>query len=338
MAKFKVVGLGKISGTNMDIEVRELARAGVDAEVIAGRYMTEDELLAQAGDADVILGGGRLFSRRVIEKLTKCRAIITYSVGYDGVDVAAATAAGILVVNNPAAEWCVDEVADQAIVLLLDCAKRVSALNDYTKRGRWAETRQVLAGTPPVHGQTLGIIGCGAIGRMVAEKGRAFGLTAIGYDPYLNQAAIKKAGIKLMTMPEVLAQADFVSLHTFLDASTRHLIGEAELRLMKPTAYLINTSRGPVVDEPALIRALQERRIAGAGLDVFEKEPIDPDNPLLKMDNVVVTPHSASFSTAAVAIQAVNPSQEAARVLNGKWPHNPVNPSVKPRVKLEKEK
>ncbi len=336
MAKFKVVSAGKIAGMGLDIEKRELAKAGVDAEVIAGRYASEDEMLAQAGDADVILGGGRLFSRRVLEKLSKCRAIITYSVGYDGIDVAAATEAGILVVNNPAAEWCVEEVATQAIALLLDCAKRMSTLNDYVKHGRWAETRQVLAGAPPVHGQTLGIVGCGAIGRMVAEKGRAFGLTAIGCDPFPNQAATKKAGIKLLSMPEVLAQADYVSLHTYLDETTRHLIGEAQLRQMKPTAYLINTSRGPVVDEAALIRALQEKHIAGAGLDVFEKEPVDPDNPLLKMDNVVVTPHSASFSTAAVDIQAVNPSQEAARVLSGKWPHNPVNPSVKPKVKLEK--
>ncbi len=338
MAKFKVVSLGKIAGPNLDIETRELAKAGVDAEVVQGRYATEDELLAQAGDADVILGGGRLFSRRVIGKLTKCRAIITYSVGYDGVDVDAATEAGILVVNNPAAEWCVEEVADQAIVLLLDCAKRVSALNDWTKHGRWAETRQLLAGAPAIHGQTLGIIGCGAIGRMVAQKAHAFGLATIGHDPFPNDAAVKKAGIRLMSMPEVLSQSDFVSLHTFLDASTRHLIGREQLRLMKPTAYLINTSRGPVVDEPALIQALQEKRIAGAGLDVFEKEPTDPDNPLLKMDNVVVTPHSASFSVAAVAVQAVNPSQEAGRVLSGKWPHNPVNPSVKPRVKLTKEK
>ncbi len=337
MAKFKVVGTSKIAGPDMDIEIRELAKAGVDAEVIAGRYTTEDELLAQAGDADVILGGGRLFSRRVIEKLTKCRALITYSVGFDGIDVDAATEAGILVVNNPAAEWCVDEVANHAIVLLLDCAKRVSAMNDLTKRGRWMDTRQVLAGAPPVHGETLGLIGCGGIGRAVAEKAHAFHLTTIGYDPYPNQAAVKKAGIKLMSMNEVLTQSDYVSLHTPLSAETRHLMGEAQFRLMKPTAYFINTARGPVVDEPALIRALQEKRIAGAGLDVFEKEPADPDNPLLKMDNVVVTPHSASFSIAAVAIQAVNPSQEAARVLNGKWPHNPVNPSVKPRVKLDKE-
>jgi D-3-phosphoglycerate dehydrogenase len=337
MAKFKVVGLGKLGGAGMDIEVRELAKAGVDAEVIAGRYATEDELLAQAGDADVILGGGPWFSRRVIEKLTKCRAIITYSVGFDGIDVQAATEAGILVVNNPAAEWCVEEVANHAIVLLLDCAKRISALNDYTKRGLWRETRQILAGAPGIHEQTLGLIGCGGIGRAVAEKAHAFHLTTIGYDPYPNQAASSKAGIKLMSMNEVLAQSDFVSLHTPLSAETRHLIGEPQLRLMKPTAYLINTARGPVVDEPALIRALQEKRIAGAGLDVFEKEPVDPNNPLLKMDNVVVTPHSASSSIAAIAVQAVNPSQEAARVLSGTWPHNPVNPSVKPRVKLEKE-
>ena len=140
-----------------------------------------------------------------------------------------------------------------------------------------------------------------------------------------------------MNLPELLKESDFVSLHTFLNEETRHLIGEKELEQMNPDAYLINTARGPVVDEPALIKALQEKWIAGAGLDVFEKEPADPDNPLLKMDNVVVTPHSASYSDAAFKRLRISVGQEAARVLSGRWPRNVVNKTVKPKVNLVKE-
>jgi D-3-phosphoglycerate dehydrogenase len=186
-----------------------------------------------------------------------------------------------------------------------------------------------------IRGQTVGLVGCGNIGRMTARKGQCFGLRILGYDPYVEKSLAGESGITLMTsLPELLNQSDFVSVHTPLNEETRHMIGEAEFKQMKPSAYFINTARGPVVDELALIEALQEKRIAGAGLDVFEMEPIAPDNPLLKMDNVVVVPHSASYSDAAIAEQPVNPAQEVARVLSGKWPNNPVNATVKPKANL----
>ena len=333
--RFKIVAFGKLSGASVGPESNELAKANVEAEVVQARYATEDELIAAAKDVDVILGGGRLLTRRVIEALPKCRAIITYSVGFDGIDVQAATDNGVLVVNNPATAWCIEEVSNHAIALLLACAKRLVMLDDWTRKGQWSEARKaLLTSMPSIHGQTLGLVGCGAIARIVAGKAQCFSMRTVGYDPYLDKSVAAEAGIALTDLPDVLGQSDFVSVHAPLGQETFHLIGENEFRQMKPTAYLINTARGPVVDEKALIRALQDQRIAGAGLDVFEKEPIDSDNPLLSMKNVVVTPHSASYSEAALEMQALNPAQEAARVLNGHWPRNLVNRTVRPKVLL----
>ncbi len=335
-SKYKVVGFAKLKGGSMEIERRELARFNVDAEVVEARCRTEDELIAVAKDADAILGG-HLLTRRVIEALPKCKVIVTYSVGFDGIDVDAATDNGIIVVNNPASYWCVEEVSNHAIALLLACAKKLTLLNDLTKQGRWMESRRVLSPMVPIHGQTLGLVGCGAIGRMTAKKAQCFGMRTLGYDPYLARPLAEEYGITLMSLPELLKESDFVSVHTPLNAETYHLIGEREFKQMKPTAYLINTSRGSVIDEAALIKALSEKRLAGAGLDVFEKEPVEPDNPLLKMDNVVTLPHTASYSDAALDLQPVNPAQEVARVLSGRWPKNVINKTVKPRVKLVKE-
>ncbi|OGO37827.1 MAG: hypothetical protein A2147_03975, partial [Chloroflexi bacterium RBG_16_57_8] len=241
----------------------------MDAEIVAARPGSEDELISLAKDADVIMGGGPFFSRRVIEALPKLRAIVTYSVGFDGVDVGAATEKGVLVVNNPAREWCVQEVSNHALALLLACAKKLTILNDMVKQGRWRETRGVMAPMASVHGQTLGLIACGDISRMVATKAECFGLKTIGYDPYVEKSLAVDCGIGLVgSMSELLKQSDFVSVHAPLDKGTRHLVGEPEFKQMKPTAYFINTARGSVVDEPALIKALQQKWIAGAGLDV----------------------------------------------------------------------
>ncbi len=188
-----------------------------------------------------------------------------------------------------------------------------------------------------VYGQTLGIVGCGNIGRTLARKAAVFGLEVIGYDPYLDPTIAASAGIRLVSLDELMANSDYVSVHTNLTPETRHLIGQKELDMMKPSAFILNTSRGPVVDEAALIEALQEGKIAGAGLDVFEKEPPDPDSPLLKMDNVVVMPHSASYSDAAFSRLRRSVAQEAVRVLSGRWPNHVVNTRVTPKKSLQKE-
>ena len=335
--QFKVVRADRMGSRAIMVEeTEELAK--VNAELVGVDCTTESEIIEATKDADAILTGGARMTRRVMEALPKCKVIVRYGVGYDTIDVDAATDNSIIVVNHPAPEWCAEEVSNHAITLLLACAKKLVLLNKLTKQGLWAEAKKAQAPMVSIHGQTLGVIGCGSIGRMTARKAQCFSLRVLGYDPYVDGSLAKEHGITLVSLPKLLKESDFVSVHTFLSEETRHLMGEKEFKQMKPTAYFINTSRGPTVDEPTLIKALQEKWIAGAGLDVYEKEPVDPANPLLKMDNVVVMPHSASYSDAAFKLLRVTVGQEAARVLSGQWPKNVVNKSVKPKVNLVKER
>ncbi|MEE8420054.1 MAG: C-terminal binding protein, partial [Dehalococcoidales bacterium] len=273
--------------------------------------------------------------RRVMEALPRCQAIVRYGIGYDTVDVAAATDNGILVVNVP--DFCFEEVSNHAIALLLACAKKFIFMDRGVKAGRWEECKAAQAPMGSIWGETLGVIGCGNIGRRVARKAQCFDLRVIGADPFVDRSLTEECGITMVSLEELLKESDYVSVNTFLNADTRHLLGEKEFSQMKSSAYIINTARGPVIDEPALIKALQEKQIAGAGLDVFEQEPVDPDNPLLKMDNVIALPHSASFSDASFRRLARSVGEEAARVVSGKWPRNVVNSGVKPKVDLVRE-
>lgn len=314
-------------------EAEELAKVG--AELVGVDCTTEDEIIEAARDADAIITGAARLTRRVMESLPACQVIVRYGIGYDTVDVDAATDNSILVVNIP--DFCIEEVSNHAITLLLSCAKKLVLMDSGTKQGLWAETKRAQAPMASIYGQTLGLVGCGNIGRMTARKAQCFGLMTLGYDPYVDKSLASEYGITLVSLPDLLKESDFVSVHTPLNKETRHLIGEKEFKQMKPGAYFINTARGSVVDEVALIKALDEKWIAGAGLDVFEQEPVAPDNPLLRMDNVVVTPHSASYSDASFQRLRTCVGQEAARVLSGKWPRNVVNNTVKPKVNLVKE-
>jgi D-3-phosphoglycerate dehydrogenase len=314
-------------------ESEELAKIG--AELIVLSCTCEDDIITEAQDADAILTVGAPMTRRVLEKLPKCQVIVRYGIGYDTVDVDAATDNNILLVNIP--DFCLEEVSNHAIALLLACAKKVVRLNNLVKEGRWMEARQAQSPMESIYGQTLGIIGCGNIGRPTAKKAKCFGLDVLGCDPYVDKALASEFNITLVGLPELLEKSDYVSVHTTLTKETFHLIGEAQFRLMKSNACFINTARGSVVDEPALIRALREGWIAGAALDVFEQEPVDPDNPLLKMDNVIVLPHSASYSDAAFKRLRQSVGQEAARILSGKWPKNVVNKTCRPKADLKRE-
>ncbi len=329
--QFKVVRVDRGgSRIPMENEARELAKVG--AELIGADSSSEEETIEAAKDADIILTAAAQITRRVMEALPKLQAVVRYGIGYDTVDVDAATDNNVIVINIP--DFCLEEVSTHAIMLLLACNKRLALFNTLVKEGRWAEWGRMRTPMGSYYGQTLGIVGCGHIGLVTARKAKAFDLKVVGYDPYLDKSVAEAAGITLVTLPELLKESDYISLHTPLNSETRHLIGESELKQMKPTAYLINTARGSVIDEPALIKALQEGWIAGAGLDVFEKEPVDPDNPLLKMDNVTVTPHSASYCDVAFDRLYTCVGAEAARVLSGKWPKNHVNKGVKPKKAL----
>ena len=332
--RLKVVRMDKTGGSAiMTSEARELAK--VNAELVGIDCVTEDEKIEAAKDADAILTMTAQITRRVMEASPKCKVIARYGIGYDTVDVDAATDNGILVVNVP--DFCWEEVSNHTIVLLLACAKKLVLLDKLTRQDGWIKNRDIILPMAPIHGQTLGVIGCGNIGRMTARKAQCFSLRVLGYDPYLDKAVAKESGITLVSLPELLKESDFVSVSALLNKETRHLIGEKEFKQMKPTAYFINTARGAIVDEPALVKALQEKWITGTGLDVFEKEPVDSDNPLLNMDNVVVTPHSAGYSAAAIKRLRTRAGQEAARVLMGRWPKNVVNKGVRPKVNLIKE-
>ena len=308
--------------------------AKVNAELVEIYDTNKNDVISAAKDADVILLGSVPVARWIIEAAPKCIAVMCQSVGYDLIDVKAATENNILVVNNPSFEWCIEEVSNHAITLLLDCAKKVMMLDAMVRQGRWAEAKKAQPWMGSIYGQTLGIIGCGAIGRMVARKAQVFGLKVSGYDPYIQHPYLaKENGITLTTLDEVL-KSDFVSLHPDLNDTSFHIMNDKAFAQMKPGAFLINTSRGKVVDEVALVKALTEKRIAGAGLDVFETEPLAKESPLMKMDNVVLLPHSASYSTPAFDLAPINIALEVARVLTGKMPKNVVNKSVTPRVKL----
>jgi len=329
--QFKVLRLDKPEVMlPMKEELEELNT--VNAEIIEADWSTEDDIIKAAKDADAILTDAAKMTRRVIDSLVKCKIIVSYGIGYDHIDVDAATDNGILVVNIP--DFCLEEVSNHAIALLIICAKKLIFMNDGTKSGHWTECKQAQAPMGSISGQTLGIIGCGKIGRLVARKAQCFALKVLGHDPYLSKSTAMECGINLVSLSELLREADYVSIHTLSNQETRHLIGEKELRQMKSGTFLINTSRGSIIDEVALIKALEEKWIAGAGLDVFEQEPVDVNNPLLKMNNVVVTPHSAYYSDNALKRVRTSVGKEAARVLSGKWPQNVVNKTVKPKVRL----
>ena len=314
-------------------EAEVIQKAGI--ELLDIDAVSEDEIIAKAGEADVLFTVRAAFTRRVFENLPKLQAVIRCGIGYDNIDVDAATDNHVLVINIP--DFCFEEVSNHALVLLLACAKKLVRMNHLLKSDGWGASRRIMEPMGSIWGQTLGIVGCGNIGRMTARKARCFGLNVIGHDPYVDRNLAGESGIALKSLPEVMAESDYVSLHPCLNQETFHLIGDKELHMMKPIAYLINTSRGSVVDEPALIRALQEKKIAGAGIDVFEKDPIDPDNQLLKMDNVIVTPHSAFYCDASFKRLRISVGQEAVRVAQGRWPKNVVNKDVKPKVNLVKE-
>jgi D-3-phosphoglycerate dehydrogenase len=327
----KVYRVDSHGGRIPDVEeIEEIHRIG--AELVSVDSGSEDETIAKAMAADAIITTGARISRRVLENLPNLQVVVRYGIGYDTIDVAAATENRVLVVNIP--DYCFDEVSNHAIALFLACARKFPVLTGLTRRGQWADAGNRLPPMEPIAGQIFGLVGCGNIGRMVARKVSCFGVEIIGYDPYLDPKVAVSAGIDLLSLASVLTQSDYVSLHTPLTLETRHMIGEAELRMMKTTAYLINTSRGPVVHEEMLIKALRERWIAGAGLDVMEKEPPEIANPLLTMEEVVITPHAAYYSDDSVVRMRRSVGLETARVLSGKWPKNLVNKEVQPKRPL----
>lgn len=305
------------------IEAEELS--DFDVEFVLGAAATADALVQDAGDAIAILAGsGPKFTREVLNRLPACRAIVRYGVGTETVDLQAATQAGILVANVP--DYCTEEVATHTLALILACERKLLQAQRATAGGQWQ-----IAGVRPLFStedQVLGIVGFGRIGQAVARKAQPFGFEILVFDPFVTADMAAERGVTLVDLAALLSHSDVVSLNAPLTDDTYHLINAATIEHMKPTAFVVNTSRGDLIDEAALLDALNRGRLAGAALDVFEIEPVPGDHPLLHSERCLVTPHMAWYTEQASERMRRLASREVARVLRGEPPHHLVNPDV----------
>lgn len=329
MDRFKVVMLD-FNQSDIPAWVGDrLATAGID--FVARQCKTQAELFEFAQAADVLwVFGGQVITADSLAQLPRCGAIIRSGSGTDNVPVEAATRLGVVVANTPLAH--AEAVSDHAIGLLFTLIRQTAAQDRAVRAGEWNPERAQLSWH--LRGQTLGLLGFGHIGRLIAQKMRGFEMTVLVYDPYLSPEALEAQGVRAASLEEVLSGSDFISLNCPLTLDTYHLVGERELLRMKPSALLINTARGAVIDEPALVRALTEKWIAGAGLDVLEQEPPATDHPLLALDNVVITPHIGGMSDEHEAIRWDLSLETALALARGHWPRSCVNRGLTPRWNL----
>ena len=298
----------------------------IGAEIVELPANSDEEFIEMAKDAQAVIARGRMINADIIAGLENCKVIGCGSVGTDRVDVEAATRHGIPVTYVP--DVFIEEVADHTMALLLGAHRHLYEMRSWIRAGRWAEGHPHMRNFPRLYGQTLGLIAFGNVGRAVARRGQAFGLRVIAHDPYVAETEMTNAGVEPVGLNDLLARSDFVSNHGPLNEETHHIMGKEQFKAMKPSAMFINAGRGPSQDEAALIDALQQGEIAGAGLDVFEMEPADPENPLFQMDNVIVTPHIASATSRMMPETRRRLGQEIALVLQGRWPRSAVNPQT----------
>lgn len=307
---------------SLDVEKRTLEGL---ANLVALQTKKPEEFLSQAGDCDALLNtyAGPI-TAEVMAMMPKCKIIARYGIGVDTIDLDAATRAGIIVTNNPT--YCIEEVAEHTMALLLACARKVAFYDRLVRGGRW----EVPPGKPMFRlaDSTLGLVGFGNIARQVAQRATAFGMRIVFCDPYIRDGQFGTLGRK-MDLHEMLHESDFISLHPPLTPETRKMIDDGAFLHMKPTAFLVNCSRGPIIDTEALVRALDAKKIIGCALDTTDPEPLPNPHPLRGRENVIITPHVAWYSEQAlVGLQAGAPS-EVKRVLSGEWPVNVVNRAVK---------
>ena len=321
MRKFRVV-VTDLGYPTYEHEKRVLETAGAKLEL--ADCLSEDELIKACRGANGILNRAALMSARVITTLDKCKVIARYGVGVDNVDLDAATSMGIVVANVP--DYCNDEVSTQAVALMLSLTRRLVSHDKAVRNGAWD-----IGSAEPIYrsaGQTLGLVGLGRIARAVASKMQGFRMRTIAYDPYVGEEEAAKVGVELVDLDTLLSTADLISIHAPLMDATRKMIDADALAKMKPTAYLVNTSRGGLIDQTALVEALKNGRIAGAGLDVYEVEPLEPDSPLKGLDNVILTDHAGWYSEDSIIELQTRAAEAVAAVLSGQRPESVVNPDV----------
>lgn len=335
MAKFRILTPAgasfTVAGGGYEYEMEALE--GLDAEIVECPA-TEAGFIAAAPEADAVYAKGMKFTRAMIEALDRAKVITLGTVGVDYVDVAAATAKGIPVTNCP--DTFIEEVADHAMMLLLATHRRAIEQDRMVREGRWSEGRPQLLQVPRLMGQTLGFIGFGRVARATAKRAAPFGLRLMAYDPFIDELTISGEGVEPASLSDVLSRSDFVSMHVPATPEAEGMLKEKHFRLMKKNAIFINTGRGPTVQEAGLVKALEEKWIAGAGLDVFEVEPAQQDNPLLRMPHVILSPHNASASARFDVARKRRVGQELSLVLSGRWPMSCVNPTVLPAAGLRR--
>lgn len=306
---------------NVDNEKRVLAELG-DIEFIPGKSKNKAQVMELTKDADGVINQYSVLDEQVINNMDRCKVISTYGIGVDRIDVEAATKKGIYVCNVP--DYCINEVADHALAMLLALARQLFPLNENTKKCIWGY-RHLDKPTYRIEGKTVGLVGFGKISRNLASKLKAFNVKILFYDPYVNEDEFSNFGSEKVELEELIKRSDFISIHVPLTKETKHMIKEEHFKKMKHSLYLINVGRGAVVDESALYKALAEKWIAGAAIDVLENEPIKKDNPLLRLNNVIITPHAAWYSEEALRDLQTKAAEEIVRVLKGENPRSSVN-------------
>jgi D-3-phosphoglycerate dehydrogenase len=297
--------------------------SSIAAQLLLAEASTPQAIMQVARDADALLVTYAKVTAEMIGEMTRCRIIARFGIGVDNVDIAAATSAGIVVTRVP--DYCIDEVSDHTMALLLALARKIPFANSRAHAGRWEMPAVV-----PIHrlrGSVLGLVGFGRIPQFVAPKAKAFGLRVISYDPFVSEETMKRAGVEKVDFSELVTVSDHISIHTPLVPETHHLFNADVFRRMKPTAHLINTARGSVVDEVALAQALDQGQLAGAALDVLSQEP-PSTSPLFGRDSVILTPHMSFYSAESLLDLQCKAAEEVARVLTGEAPRNPLNPEA----------
>ena len=310
--------------------VGELQRAGI--RWIAGQHREPGPALAAArkGDVVIIQSLRPLLTQAAVRQLARCRCIVRLGIGYDSVDVEAATREGIIVCNAPT--YCVDDVADHALALLLGAVRHLARQDRWIRAGKWDRT----AARPArrLRGCTLGLIGFGRIARAVAQRVSGFDLNLLAYDPFVEAGSMAALGVQKAELDQLLARSDFVSIHCPLTRDTHRLLDARAFGLMKDGVFLVNTSRGPIIEESALAEALRQGKVWGAGLDVFEQEPLPPESPLREFDNLILTPHVGANSEESRDDLYRAGYQIAIDVQQGRWPQSVVNPEVRGRTRF----
>jgi D-3-phosphoglycerate dehydrogenase len=306
---------------NLDLARAVVSRAG--AELRVASQATPEGIVAAAKDADALLVTYAKINADMISEMKKVKIISRFGIGVDNVDIEAATRQGIVVTKVP--DYCIDEVSDHAMALLLSLVRKIPFSSARAHAGRWE-----MPAVTPIHrlrGTVLGLVGFGRIPQLVAPKAKAFGMRVMAYDPYVSLNVMEQAGVGRLEFPELLKISDYISIHSPLLPETHHLFSDEVFRQMKPGSVIVNTSRGPVVDEAALARALDAKQLSGAALDVLEQEP-PVNSPLFGRENVILTPHTSFYSVESLEELQTKAAEEVVRVLSGQPPRNPVNPEV----------